>query len=185
MKKLFLFILILFGMISIKGLAAGCSAQVCMCPGGGYVTTGQYCPVYNNSNNGHTDYSKVPSVDQYLFIMPLNNSKYELIDLKTKDSVNALNWRSYYCPYPYKKNVACYLVDKVSYVAIVSSEDGDIFYGGADPRFNVSKGNAENYAKKECKKAKGKNCKLIMMIEPNFKMVDKRDTTTTYLKITN
>ena len=134
---------------------------------------------------GHTDYSKVPSVNQYLFIMSLNNNKYELIDLKTKDGVNALNWRSYYCPYPYKKNVACYLVDKVSYIAIVSSEDGDIFYGGADPRFNVSKGNAENYAKKECKKAKGKNCKLIMMIEPNFKMVDKRDNNTTYLKITN
>ena len=52
---------------------------------------------------GHTDYSKVPSVNQYLFIMSLNNNKYELIDLKTKDGVNALNWRSYYCPYPYKK----------------------------------------------------------------------------------
>ena len=47
MKKLFLFILILFEMINIKGLAAGCNAQVCMCPGGGYVTTGQYCPAYN------------------------------------------------------------------------------------------------------------------------------------------
>ena len=56
MKKLLLFILILFGTISMKGLAAGCSAQVCMCPGGGYVTTGQYCPT-NSSPSYSSDYS--------------------------------------------------------------------------------------------------------------------------------
>ena len=41
-------------MISIKGLAAGCSAQICMCPGGGYVTTGQYCPVYHSDEPAPT-----------------------------------------------------------------------------------------------------------------------------------
>ncbi|MBP7725736.1 MAG: hypothetical protein KA081_03900 [Leptotrichiaceae bacterium] len=180
MKKLLFFILILFGILSVQSFAwnYGCGENIPpdVCGAGG---------AGNSSNNGYTDYSKVPTVNQYLFIMPLNGNNYELIDLKTKDTGNALNWRSYYCPYPYKKNVACYLVDKVSYTAIVSSEDGDIFYGGADPRFNVSKGAAENYAKKECKKAKGKKCKLIMMIEPNFKMIDKRNNNITYLKITN
>ena len=43
MKKLFLFILVLFGILSAQSLA-GCGAQICTCPYGGYVTFGQDCP---------------------------------------------------------------------------------------------------------------------------------------------
>ena len=57
MRKLLLFTVILFGMICIKGLAAGCSAQVCICPNGGYVSYGEYCsPTYNNSSSSSTTY---------------------------------------------------------------------------------------------------------------------------------
>ena len=47
MKKLFLFILVLFGILSAQSLAGGCNAQICICPGGGTVSTNQYCPVPN------------------------------------------------------------------------------------------------------------------------------------------
>lgn len=57
MRKLLLLTVILFGMINIKGLAAGCNAQVCICPNGGYVSYGEYCsPTYNNSSSSSTTY---------------------------------------------------------------------------------------------------------------------------------
>ena len=57
MKKLFLFILVLFGILSVQSLAGGCMAQVCTCPNGGYVSYGEYCPTYsNNSGGGATTY---------------------------------------------------------------------------------------------------------------------------------
>ena len=52
MKKLFLFIVILFGILSAQSFANGCSAQICMCPNGGYVSTNQYCPAPSNNNYG-------------------------------------------------------------------------------------------------------------------------------------
>ena len=87
MKKLLLFMLILFGTLSIKGLAAGCSAQVCMCPGGGYVTTGQFCPVYENTPSVPRD---APPVNFYLFVLPSNKSTYDFIDLRTTDFLQAV-----------------------------------------------------------------------------------------------
>ena len=42
MKKLLLAIFVLFGALSIQSLA-GCNAQICTCPYGGYVTFGQDC----------------------------------------------------------------------------------------------------------------------------------------------
>ena len=43
MKKLLLFIMVLFGSLSAMSLANSCNAQVCTCPNGGWVTFGQYC----------------------------------------------------------------------------------------------------------------------------------------------
>lgn len=43
MKKLLFLIAVLFGILSIQSLA-GCGAQVCTCPNGGYVIFGQDCP---------------------------------------------------------------------------------------------------------------------------------------------
>ncbi len=97
MKKLFLFILILFGMINIKGLAAGCNAQVCMCPGGGYVTTGQYCPVYNQPSYS-PDYS-LPKV-WFSFSYDSTRKSYgigEGKDKKTSESESLKNCGSSEC----------------------------------------------------------------------------------------
>lgn len=179
MKKLLLFIILLFGILSMQSFAwnYGCGENIppSVCGADGSGNSGY--------NNEPADYSKVPAVSKYLFRMFLNNEKYDLIDLKTTDTVSALNamWAS--CSE--KINTVCYIVDQVSYLAVVSSENGQIFYGGADPRFGVSKDRAESYAKNECKKAKGNKCKLVIMIEPNFKLVDKRANNTKYLKVTN
>ncbi len=43
MKRLLLFIVVLFGSMSAMSLADGCTAQVCTCPNGGYVSYGEYC----------------------------------------------------------------------------------------------------------------------------------------------
>ena len=72
MKKLLFFILILFGILSVQSFAwnYGCGENIPpdVCGAGG---------AGNSSNNGYTDYSKVPTVNQYLFIMPLNGNNYE------------------------------------------------------------------------------------------------------------
>ena len=81
MKKLFLFILVLFGVLSSQSLAGGCNAQICTCPNGGWVTFGQYCPV----NDVYTK-PEYTSGKYYLFIMPsLNSKNYQLIDLNTRE----------------------------------------------------------------------------------------------------
>ena len=56
MKKLLLFILVLFGILSAQSLAGGCIAQVCTCPNGGYVSYGEYCASYSSPSYS-PDYS--------------------------------------------------------------------------------------------------------------------------------
>ena len=183
MKKLFLFILILFGMISIKGLAAGCSAQICTCPGGGYVTTGQYCPVYNNTPNVPPD--SLPA-NFYLFVLPANKNPYGLVDLNTTDFLKAVKIGCY-------KGRVCTLVTQRNYIAVVASEDGRIFTGSSDNIYKGSLKKSEKQAIKDCKEGKGyngdgikgKNCKLIMTVSPNFKFEDKRTGEKYDLKVTD
>ena len=188
MKKLLLFIVILFGIISMKGLAAGWSAQICMCPGGGYVTTGQYCPVYNNVPSTPRE---APPVNFYLFVIPTNNSPYGLVDLNTTDFLKAVKIGCY-------KGRVCSKVTKRDYIAVVASEDGRIFTGSSDTYYKGSAAKAEKQAMKDCKEGKesngkgyngdgikGKNCKLIMTVSPNFKFQDKRTGEAYDLKVTN
>ncbi len=47
MKKLLFFIFVLFGILSVQSFANGCSAQICSCSNGGYVTYGEYCASYS------------------------------------------------------------------------------------------------------------------------------------------
>ncbi len=188
MKKLFLFILILFGMISIRGLAAGCNAQICMCPGGGYVTTGQYCPVYNNAPSAPRN---APPVNFYLFVVPTNNKPYGLVDLNTTDFLKALPIGCY-------EGRICSKVTIRDYIAVVASDDGRIFTGSSDTFHKGSAKQAEKQAKKDCKEGKesngkgyngdgikGKNCKLIMTVSPNFKFEDRRTGEKYDLKVTD
>lgn len=188
MKKLLLFMLILFGTLSIKGLAAGCSAQVCMCPGGGYVTTGQFCPVYENTPSVPRD---APPVNFYLFVLPSNKSTYDFIDLRTTDFLQAVKIGC-------KNDRVCSTITKRDYVAVVASEDGRMFTGTSDTFYKGNAKKAEKEAIKDCKAGresngkgyngdgiKGKNCKLIMIVSPNFKFQDKRTGETYDLRVTS
>ena len=94
MKKLLFFILILFGVLSVQSLANGCSAQICTCPGGGYVTTGQYCPVYNNTP------SQPVLTKWYAFSYDKNKNIYGVgtgYDKKTAQSEALKNYRISKC----------------------------------------------------------------------------------------
>ena len=56
MKRLLLFIVVLFGSMSAMSLADGCMAQVCTCSNGGYVSYGEYCAA-TSSPSYSPDYS--------------------------------------------------------------------------------------------------------------------------------
>ena len=64
MKKLLLFIVVLFGMLSVQSLSDGeyCSVGQCRCPNGGIIAGGQYCP----TNNYYEP--PVPKATQYYYI---------------------------------------------------------------------------------------------------------------------
>ena len=175
MKKLLLFILILFGILSTQSFAGGCNAKICMCPNGGWVTFGQYCPV----NDVYTK-PEYTSGKYYLFIMPsLDSKNYQLIDLNTRDDLVARDIIFGRFAYLYEENSNIKIkvrVDSKTSVSWVSSEDGRLFYCSV----------SDNAAKKNCKESGGKNCKIILKLNgSNLKLKDFRDNTTIQLKVTS
>ena len=191
MKKLLLF-LILFGCLSIVNFAAGCNAQICTCPGGGYVTTGQYCPVNTPVYSPPPD---APAVNMYFLILDVKNSNYQLVDLKTRDFLTALD-RTWSCAG--KKSSICTVISAREYIAIVSSEDNRLFIGKADTFYKGTGKQAEKQGIDDCKKGKeangngvlgdgikGKKCKLIMMVSPNFKLENTETKQKYNLKVTD
>ena len=59
MKKLLLFIIVLFGSMSAMSLADGCMAQVCTCSNGGYVSYGEYCAATSSPSYSGAKYPDV------------------------------------------------------------------------------------------------------------------------------
>ena len=190
MKKLLLF-LVLFISMSIVNLAAGCSAQICTCPNGGYVTYGQYCPVADDYSAPPRD---APPTGMYYFILDLKNDNYQLVNMKTTDFLTALD-RKWSCTD--KEYSVCTLVSVREYVAVVSSEDNRIFTGKADTFYKGTGKQAEKQAIDNCKKGKeangngvmgdgikGKKCKLIRMFSPNFKLENVENKQKYDLKVT-
>ncbi len=193
MKRLLLFILVLFGSMSVVSLSNGCMAQVCTCPNGGYVSYGEYCAVYDTPTQTIPNAPEAPAVRRYLLKLALDGSKYELIDLKTTDFSTALE-KMTLC----RNSEICKIVDKRNYSAIVVSEDDRIFADSADTYYKETAKVAEKRAIKNCKNGeelngngfrgdgiKGKKCKLVMMLSPDFKLEDKRSGETFELKVTS
>ena len=56
MKKLFLFILVLFCVLTSLSYADACNAQICTCPNGSWVTFGQYCSAVNTTPSYSRNY---------------------------------------------------------------------------------------------------------------------------------
>ena len=176
MKKLFLFISMLFI------FSAVCSANAVpleQCSNGSWMPPGQ-CPGYNTNNSLKTTTN--PPI--YILLIEPDTNKYELIDLNTTES-HGINYALSYCDqYQNSTKVVCSVTRYDTMVAVVSSEDGRLFKGGkyAGMGKNTA-GYAKNQSINECKKAKGKNCKLILIIT-NLKLTDKRDNSEIYLKTT-
>ena len=175
MRRLLLLV-ILFGCMSVINLAAGCNAQIRTCPEGGCVTYGQYCPVNTPSYSAPPD---APPVDMYYFILDIKNNSYQLVDLKTKNFLTALD-RSLSCD---RSTQVCTVVSIREYLAVVVSEDNRLFIGKADAFYKGTGKKAEKAAIDDCKKGKeangngvmgdgikGKKCRLIRLFSPNFKL---------------
>ena len=141
MKRLLLFILVLFGILNAQSLAGGCIAQVCTCPNGGYVSYGEYCPVVNNSPVSVRD---APAIPVYRLMLNIKNDSYQLIDAKTTDPLTAYyNTRSYEDKTTYPISVS---ITARSYIAIATSEDNRLFMGPADTFYKGTRKIAEkNY----------------------------------------
>ena len=178
MKKLFLFILILFGNIGLMSLADSmCGANGQFDPGSNTCRPIQYQNVNVYEKPGYT-----PS-KYYLFIMPsLNSKNYQLIDLNTKDDLVARDIIFGHFAYLFDEKNSNYVrikarvnVNLKGYHVWVSSDDGRIFDSISDKT-----------AKNNCKEAGGKNCKIILKLTySNLKLKDFRDNTTIKLKVTS
>ena len=183
-KKFLLFILILFGTLSIQSLAGGCNAQICICPDGSSVSANQYCPVPSNNNyGGGSTYSWIPG-KHYWFILPsLNNKNYQFVNLNTTDSDTAWNrYLTYESYFNISKADISQGIDSKSYSAWALSEDGQIFWGVS---VKGKKGTELKMVKNKCKKAGVKSCEIILKLDgKTMKLTDLRDNTTTQLKVT-
>ncbi len=158
MRKLLLFILVLFGILSVQSLSDGCNAQVCMCPNGGYVTTGQYC--------------SAPSGDPWI-VAPIIGAvaidpatgKWASVS-NTKDRKEAKNDVLERCGADCK----VFMVDSKRCVGVAYSKNDKIIgsdsatdnFGGIGYNTRVERSNEK--ALKKCEKNGGKNCKVIVNV---------------------
>ena len=180
MKRLVLFIFVLFGILSVQSVAGGCNAQICICPNGGYVYTNQYCPVSNNTNYGE-EKIYYPG-NYYILVSPSINSKdCHLINLNRKDpSLAGTKTADYGISSKLYGSQIFTTFDSKGYTAWAISENNKLFWA------QESKEGAEiKTAKKRCKKAGNKKCEIILKLDNrNLKLTDLRDNTTTQLKVT-
>ena len=150
MKKLFLFILILFGMLSVQSLADGCNAQICTCPNGSWVSFGQYCPIQN------TTYSAPSESYGAIAFDPVTGSSgfsVENYNIKTAETYALNQCNSASC-----KIIGTFKTERCGSLAY---SDSDKIYGYK----TSSRGGRKNLNKKslnECEKNGGKNCKVII-----------------------
>ena len=161
MKKLLLFFLVLFGILSIQSLAGGCNAQICICPNGGTVSTNEYCPISSNNNYGGRTTPTYSPGNRYRFIMPsIAGNSYYLVNLNTTDFDTAWNrYLTYMNTYKLShedmnRNEINLTIDSKGYYAWAISEDGRIFQGIASLG---KKGSELKHINDQCKKVGAKN----------------------------
>ena len=154
MKKLLFFILILFGILSVQSLANGCSAQICTCPGGGYVTTGQYCPVYNNNTPSQSVLTK-----WYAFSYDKNKNIYGVgtgYDKKTAQNEALKNCGTSECKIEKSQKIP----GGISLAAVSSNGVMVTYSSFGSSTWEQYEKRIDNLIKK-CKAKGGSNCKLV------------------------
>ena len=174
MRKLLLFVLALFGILSVQSFTWNYGYGENILPRGNKESKDNYSPP-----------------NYYLFIMNPNANEYELIDMRTTDFIRAFERKM--CI----KSEVCEIISKRSYSAIVISEDNKIFTATHDTYYNGTAETVGKRAMENCKEGresyeknimgnwvKKEKCKLIMIITPDFKLQDKRKGETFDLKVT-
>lgn len=150
MKKLLLFILVLFGILSIQSLSDGeyCSVGRCRCPDGSTIAGGQYCQVYNN-------YGGAPKATRYYFRFAYDkdtgaygaaaNTNKKSAEKEAMGECGTANCKIIFS----SKGV-------VQALAVAASSNGVVVTQTEGPYDSMS-----NMALKECAKKNGINCKFI------------------------
>ena len=150
MKKLLLFILVLFGILSMQSLAGGCIAQVCTCPNGGYVSYGEYCATYSS-----------PSVNTYVhsisaFAYDKNSGAY---GVGTERSLNRDSAKKLALEQALKncgtKN--CKIIASES--GLVATSSNGMLMGVNYKSYDFDK--VKNKLIKKCEKISGTTCKIF------------------------
>ena len=145
MRKLLLLIVLLFGILSFQSLA-GCGAQICTCPYGGYVTFGQDCPG--------------PSITYYggIAINPHTRSFYSAWNYRNGEEAEAAALKG--CG----GNSCVSTWASSTYMAIAISEDEKNWGYGA----SNNQSDAWDKAVSMCQKS-GKTCHVALVGYPNEK----------------
>ena len=155
MKKLLLFVLILFGSFSTISLANSCNAQVCTCPNGSWVTFGQYCTA-----------STIEIEEKYYGAIA--------VDVETGKWTSAYNYPSTSSA---RKEVRSTCGDQCKIMDVHAARCGAVAYsksdkvlefdsamsGFAGAGYNTREERAREKALKKCEK-KGSNCKIIVSV---------------------
>ena len=152
MKKLLFFILVLFGSLSMTGLASGCNAQICTCSNGSWVTFGQYCPVvYNNYSTPDSD-----KVFGAIAFDPVTGNSGFAQEQYTSDNAKSKALKA--CNSANCTILGTFRAGSCGALAY-SKTDGKYAYVG---RSQSGRKKLNQKAKEKCEKNGGSNCKIII-----------------------
>ena len=153
MKKLLLFIIVLFGCIGAISFAEPCSSAIWQCTGGTNITFGQYCPSVNTDNYSPSNYSEPPYVGAIAFDKN-TGSGVAVSDSRNMDfAKDQVKWQcGKGCKIIPIKNLQCGVIAYSAQEKIMDSQTG------------YDSGSLMEKALEKCKKNGGKNCKIVINI---------------------
>ena len=158
MKKLLLFILVLFGSMGTISLADGCNAQVCTCPNGGYVSYGEYCAINND---------RPMIVEPYIGAIAVNKNTGKWSSISNIKGIknakaDVLSRCGSDCEVISVDSKRCVGVAYSSSDKILASDSATDNFGGIGYNTRVKRSNEK--ALKKCEKNGGQNCKVIVNV---------------------
>lgn len=160
MKRLLLFIVTLFGILSAQSLANGCSAQICMCPNGGYVSYGEYCAA--TTTQSVTRYYGGIAVDPQTGKW---GSSYNYTNKKEAKTEAMSRCGSTDCKYVGGAfNTDCIGAAYSSTDKVLAFDTATSGLGGKGGTTSERKKRAAEKALKKCEKNGGENCKLLTAV---------------------
>ena len=143
MRKLLLFVIILFGCMGTISFSDACSTAICQCVGGANVTFGQYCPAVNTapSYSRSYKYGAIAINEDNGYWFAITNSYTAKFAKKEVDRKCSETFNGKKCKIiPIKEN-GCLTVAYSAYDKAVKSKNG----AGSKVRENLLKSSGKNY----------------------------------------